>query len=287
MNLDPECSQAYIGKLLAEERTVNLMALAQKRIEENEKAETQLLILELSDEDGDDIECQRAAAEEEANAQYMITGYLSAAEIRAIFRINELEYHSEVACREEQLDNEEWYWEDHRELKRALKYADAQAKREIETARSLAISVAKERLEKAIAEDKANKNNLHVAYEVHMQEAKHAVANAYEAAIKRQEAECAAQYENACKRMHAAKTLHDYRAVAGIFMKIYSYRDSAEKVKICNKYEAELADIQKQRQTLTKEMATLMSERNCLGIFATKRKKEIDARIEEIKTQLG
>ena len=288
LNLDPECTQAYVGKLLAAEKVSNLKALVQKHIEEKEEATVEVRFVEATgeDEEADTLESQRLEAEEEAVSKYTIPGYLTASTIQKLFEIKEFKYYSEIACREEQLADEKAYWDNNRELNRALKYADPQEKKQIEDARSLAISSAKERLQKALSDIEAYKSDIPNAYRIQIEEAKTAVEQAYDAAIKKQEADCCHQYEKACKMMRTAKTLDDFRQAKSAFTAIYTYRDSMEKAKECRAQEEKLTAVKKHRETLNQEIADLMTERMQLGFFAAKRKKEIDERIQEIHMEL-
>lgn len=288
LNLDPECAQAYVGKLLAAEKVLNLKTLAQRRIAASEDATAELLFVEISaeNEELDTLESRRMEEEKDAVTKYTLPGYLTASSIRATFQMKELKYYSETACREEQLANEKAYWENCRELNRALKYANPQDKKKIEEAIALAISAAQERLEKAISDDEVYKNDIPNAYRVHIEEAQTAVKNAYEAAIQKQEEECLHQYEMACKKMRTAKTLDDFRQAKSAFTAIYAYRDSMEKAKECRVQEEKLMVVKKHREALNQEIADLMTERNQLGIFATKRKQEIDERIQIIRMEL-
>jgi hypothetical protein len=86
--------------------------------------------------------------------------------------------------------------------------------------------------------------------------------------------------------MRTAKTQEDFRQAKSAFTAIHSYRDSMEKAKECRKHEEEFIAKKKHRETLTQEMADLMTERNQLGFFATKRKQEIDERIQAIRMEL-
>ena len=288
LNLDPECTQAYIGKLLSAEKVLNLNALAQRHIEASEEATAELLFVEISteNEEFDTWESQRAEAEEDAVAKYTLAGYLTASSIRSMFQMKELKYYSETACRQEQLANEKAYWANCRELNRALKYANPQEKKQIEDAIAMAVSVAQERLEKAIADDEVYKKDIPNAYRVHIEDAQTAVKTAYEAAIQKQETDCCSQYERACKMMRTAKTLDDFRLAKSAFTAIYAYRDSMDKAKECRVQEEKLAAVKKHREALNQEIADLMTERNQLGFFASKRKQEIDERIQEIRIEL-
>lgn len=289
LNIDPECAQAYIGKLLAAEKMLNLKALAQKHNHYNQEASVELLVVETSIEFEEirELEAQRKAAEKEAVAKYALTGYLPEATIRNMFKVQDLKCHSEVSCRKKQLADEEAYWDNSRELNRALKYANPQEKKEIEEARNLAVSAAKERLEKAISEDEAYKSDVASTYRAQINEAKMAVVQAYEAAIKTQEADCGKQYEIACKMMETAKTQEDFRRAKTAFATIHSYRDSMERAKECRKREeAFVANKQRSKELLKKEFEQLVEERNQLGLFALKRRSEIDERIQEIRNEM-
>lgn len=289
LNLEPECAQAYIGKLLAAERTLSLETLAQKRIKAGEDVMGECLIMDVSSEDEElvALESQRLEIEKAAVEQYTLGNYLTASSIRAMFKMEELRYYSEAACRRDQLESEKAYWANCRELNRALKYATLQEKKQIEEAISLAVSTAQERLEVAISDEEAYRNDIPNAYRIQIEEAQIAVKEAYEIAIQKQEKDCSHQYTKACKMMREAKTQEDFRQAKAAFTAIYAYRDSMDKAKECRVQEEKLATAKKYREALNQELAELMAERNQLGIFANKRKNEIDARIQAIRIELS
>ena len=288
LNLDPECAQAYVGKLLAAEKVLNLKELAQRHIDAGKDATADTLFVEIlaENEEFGALESQRMEAEEDAVAKYTLAGYLNASSIRTMFQMKDLKYYSETASREQQFANEKAYWENCRELNRALKYANSQDKKQIEEAITLAISVAQERLEKALADDEKYKNDIPNAYAIHIAEAQAAVKKAYDIAIQKQDEDCRQQYEKACKMMSTAKLLDDYRQAKSAFTAIYAYRDSMEKAKECRAQEEAIAADKKRREMLNQEIAGLMTERNQLGLFASKRKQEIDERIQAIRMEL-
>jgi hypothetical protein len=198
-----------------------------------------------------------------------------------------LTYTSETTCRKEQYAKEEALWENGREINRALKYATPQEKKQIEDAVTSAMSVAQQRLAKAISEDDENKKNIAKAYREQIEEAQALAKQAHEAALEKWEKDCEQQYEKACNLMRTSTTQDGFRKAKTLFATMHSYRDSMEKAKECRALEEKFAAAKKRRELLTKEMAALMTERNQLGVFAVKRRSEIDARLAEIRKEFG
>ncbi len=289
LNIDPECARAYVGKLLAAEHALSLEELARSHISATEEAVTEVRLVEMNGDESDTLESRRLEEENAAVAKYEIPGYLSEGRIRAIYKMEELTCSSEVTCREKQLADEEAYWNNSRQLSRALRYGNSEEKAEIEKARVIAIAALNERLEQARAKEVASRADVANAYNICIAEKRREVEQAYAEARQKMENTSAKRYEEACELMRDINNWTDIRKAKSIFLDICFYRDSAERARLCKQYEEEIVrkhSKQKERDVLGARIAILMNERSRLGLFASKRKQEIDEEIARVMSQM-
>ena len=287
---NPQCARAYIGVFLADEKASSLQSLVDDRISHNEQVQWQKLSLDISRDDTKEIvaalEKEKHDAMQTSISRYMLQGYIAESAIRKLYENMELQYRSAIACREKQLAEEEEFWEQNSMVSNALKYATPQEKQEIEEAVGLAISTAKERLEKAISDDEIAKNDVVNVYRSFIEEANNAAKKMYDVAMQQQDRDCGQQYQKACMLLNKANTIEAFRQAKSAFTLIHHYRDSMEKAKECRRREEMLIERKKCKDAMEREISDLLIERAGLGMFAGKRKAEIDARVEEIKREI-
>ena len=237
LNLDPECAAAYIGKVLAAEKVLNLEALAQKRIAQTEEPELEVRFAQALDgnEEGVILESQRQDALDRAIANYSMPGFLPLEDIKQLFKINELQFESATACREQQLADEEAYWSNNRELNRALRYGNPQEKQQIENVRVMAISTIKERLQQAMSQDQAIQEEIANEYRKQIEDAEIAAKEKYAEALQRRDADYAHQYQTICDKLDAtiASDVWTLRSLRNSFIRMGDYRDCKEKAEEC------------------------------------------------------
>ena len=111
LNNDSKNAQAYLGKTLAQEKCRTIDAFVRKRKERYQIA------------NGETLKLRRAEAHiEEVADRFFVPEYVSHTEIRKLYDYD-LSYHSEVAQRRQQYQQEQAYWADHRQLSRAEQFA--------------------------------------------------------------------------------------------------------------------------------------------------------------------
>jgi len=111
LNNDSKNAQAYLGKTLAQEHCRTIDALVRKR--KNVYASAQAEKLELPPD---------TAHADEMAARFSIPHYVSEEDIRLLYRFD-LSYPSEAEARRQQYRKEQSYWENHKLLSRAEKFA--------------------------------------------------------------------------------------------------------------------------------------------------------------------
>ena len=111
-------------------------------------------------------------------------------------------------------------------------------------------------------------------------------------AAKKEEAQQEILYRDAMRLMQEANTSKDYHTAAKQFELLKDYKDAAERVQECNSKAAAAKAAEETRQ---KKIASLNSEKvsldtefaNLRGLFTGKRRREIEARLTEINTELA
>ena len=235
LNLDPECTQAYVGKLLAAEKVLDISALANRRIRNSEEADIEYISPDSSTDNQEiqELEAERQQLEQDAIAQYKVAVYFPGARIHTLFEEIDLKFASETACRRLQLENEVAYWNQNKELNRALKYANPQERKMIEDARDLAISTAEARLQKALENDETNKNDIRSTFVSQVAQIQNAIIAQHADALAKQDADLLCEYEKMCQ---SAETTNDYwtlRNLAHGFIRMGDYKDCKEKAEWC------------------------------------------------------
>jgi hypothetical protein len=276
LNQDPECAQAYLGHALAAERCPNLQALAEKRLRLTASAEAaKKHIVENN---------SRIMASIDT---YTIPGYLDAETINALYEYPDFTYPSHVASRSIQLGEEKKYWTTNRHLSRAFQFASGAFLDTLTTTRDQILKA----LEEQMAQDRES--------EAAAREAKLADYNAFldstdekvkelhqQAREKRHE-----HYLKQLSHMESCDSAEKLLQLASEFDAWNGYEDSAAMAAKCrekaSQLQAELKALGQKCMDLNKAISRLEVERCNLGIFAGKRKKEIEVEIGGLKLQLN
>ena len=177
LNLNAECAEAYLGKLLALLKQPSLSKLVRQRVKQP-NAQTQTRMAQQADK-------HRIQA---AKKHFVIPGYLEEKEIETGFAFD-LKYSSAQHCRQEQLEREIRYWNDTKLYQRALAFADDNLKKELQEAVDTIINTRKQALNQAKAEDEANIKRIKQAYLTHLEDAEKKLEQRYSDALKQREAD--------------------------------------------------------------------------------------------------
>ena len=247
LNQDAECAEAYIGKALAAERCGNLSKLVQKRLEavQNARAET-LTIAEAR---------ERIA---EALNRYPLEGYLKKEEIEKLYRFDR-GYPSTVPLREQQRKAVESYWDTHKQLSRAVKFASGETAQQLTQAKQMLLAGLNRRITEAKAEANAEKAKVEEAYAAHLDAADEQAAQMGRKAAEARERDYQEHLEVANRNVTVYAEARSNKAylealggAAEFFEAQGAYQDAEALTKQCRE---KIAQITAEQSRLAKEAA--------------------------------
>ncbi len=204
------------------------------------------------------------------------------------------------------IENEKAYWEKtDRNLSRALRYAKGDTAQEYRLLKDKILSVLETNRAESSAEDERKKNEIIQRYTDGMEKAEQSVAELYAEAVKRRQDD----YECYCRKQENARTAKEYAEAAALFDQngMRGFEDCDERVKQCSAIAKRLIQEEKrlieekQTEKLREGMVAREQERNKLkaeierlsmelaqtkGLFAGKRKKELEDQIMLAKSKL-
>ena len=245
LNLDPECAEAYIGKLLAKEKKPGFASwlASQKNMYSSAKTNTLNSVLPVLSADH---------AKEMAR-KYSIPGYLEMAEISKLYEFD-THYESELNCRKEQRTNQRKELSENVLLNRAKQYAKGETKTQLEEGLAEIEAVLNERVENARKADEANKARVESAYAAHTLRADEKAKQLHKAADEKREVD----YKSASAAAAAAVDVSALKAAMKSLLALEDYKDSHElavkcQAKIDGIREAQLNSVKKK----TKKVLTI------------------------------
>lgn len=200
---------------------------------------------------------------------------------------------------------EKEYWEQtDRNLSRALRFAKGNTEQKYMALREKVMSALEAKRAESESEDERAKREITQRYADEMEAATKRVIESYEKATKRR----LDDYENYCKKQENSKTAKEYAEVAALFSKagMRGYKDSDERAKQCfaeatriteesektaaaaaEKLRESIALRDQERKKLEAEIDSLSKElAQTKGLFAGKRKKELEDQIMLTKSKL-
>ena len=250
LNINPECAEAYGGKLLAGEQCRGFQQLKEKHLISSEPKETETLTA-----------CEAATSRiEDAVNKYYISQYLSVAEIKSRFDFP-LEFESQVSSCKQEATTEKSFWDTNKLYNRALRFAHGGYAEKLIDLKQSIFGALDKRIKEAEEADEAKRSEICAAYADRIEEAIASVEKYHNYALKKKaEAEQRAKAVKAnitkwskigcvafvsilavfilttsliipaIKYSEAEKQLMsgDYAVAAVEFGKICSYRDAAE-----------------------------------------------------------
>ena len=192
LNLDAECAEAYLGKVLAEYRVPSLQAFVQSRQAEGQvEEETIPVTIDPSYVD--------AAAE-----RYTTLHYLSSQEIRQCYTF-QTSYTSTVRYWTAAKEEEEDIWRSDRQITRAFQYAKGPYRQELEDARQAVIDFYDRKLTEATAQSYRDKAACEQERNNAAEAADQKAAALYDEALQQQERD----YVKACQAQAEAEQAGD------------------------------------------------------------------------------
>ena len=213
LNLDPECAEAYIGKLLAKEKKPGFASWLASQKNKYSSANTNTLYA---------VRNEQHHAEEKAR-KYSILGYLEMAEISKLYEFD-THYESELNCRNEQRTNQRKELSENVLLNRAKQYAKGETKTQLEEGLAEIEAVLNERVENARKADEKNKARVESAYAAHTLRADEKAKQLRKAADEKREVD----YKSASAAAAAAVDVSALKAAMKSLLALEDYKDSHE-----------------------------------------------------------
>ena len=175
LNNDAKNAQAYIGKTLALERCRTMDALVRKRKDVYQNVSSETLFIE-----------EKTAHIEKMAEQYSLHGYVSADSVRKLYEFD-LSYLSEVSGRQKQYREEENWWQNHKQLSRAEKFAVGAVAEHLQSEKKHLFAQLAERVKKAQEANAKAIAKAEAAYDAHIAEADKQAEQLYNDGLARRE----------------------------------------------------------------------------------------------------
>ena len=245
LNNDSRNAQAYIGKALAMEKCRTLDALKRKRLESYPTPKAETLYIP-----------ERTSHVEEMVAQYSLPGYMEEATVRALYKFDR-GYDSLVSGRQQQYHEEELWWENHRQLSRAVKFASGPVAENLKAEKQHLLSQLADRVKKAQEADARSVAKLEAAYDAHVAQADAKVEQKYADALARREKD----YDYWLGVAKATETIEQLRLALNFFDHWKTYKDSKNLAEHCRKRIADITAEQKRKEAERKAAAEAEAER--------------------------
>ena len=240
LNNDSKNAQAYIGKTLAQEKCRTMDALVRKRRDVYQNVSSEKLHIQ-----------EKTAHISEMAEQYSLPGYVEQHTIRELYRFD-LSYTSEVSGRQKQYREEESWWQNHRWLSRAEKFAvGGVADTILNEKKHLFVQLA-DRVKKAQEADARSIARLEAAYDAHILEADQRAEQLYNNGLVRREKDYGNWLEQAKKETNPDTLKKLVQNFAGLG----EYKDSRNLAEHCRKRAAEeqaKIDAENERQRMIAE----------------------------------
>ena len=256
LNMDAECAEAYLGLALAEDHSSTDAEYIQKHTSAELKNIPQT------------IAPDQARAEEAARI-YAVPDFLSEDVIRAAFRYD-VSYTSYVQSARELLKRETQQFEQNRNLARAARFAGAETAERIQAMRIAVADAWSQHLAAAMEEDRTNRDQKEADYQTFLSSIEERVEKMHAKAKQKAEEHAEAEKKAAAEALERERREKEQKAAAEKAKAEYQAFKKAERK---TKLEAEKA-------ALTEELSHLR------GLFAGKRRAEIETRLETIDAML-
>ena len=220
LNLDPECAEAYLGKLLARDREPGFASWIKMQKEKYSNASPEKL--EACPED--------QARIRQAVQEYVLHGYLDAETIWQGYAFD-LSYSSVLSSRNMQKQKQLSELSADRLLTRAKQYAKGDTKQQIDAGITELTNALDGRITEAREQDEASIARVKAAYAVHMDTADKKAQELHADALNRQEQ----RYQDAVASIKPARDVQAYSEVLHALTDLDGYKDSNELAARCKK----------------------------------------------------
>ena len=237
LNLDAECAEAYVGKLMAGNRQKSLEDHVQQRLNETSEAAFERLAAQKPDEARINTAVQR----------YTVPGFLETGKIKALYGFD-LTYVSCLAARKAQSVEGKRAFDTDKLLSRAFRFAKGAYKETLEKTRKAYFDALDARMTEAKMADEASIAKVKESYAEHLKQAEEKAAELNREACARREQD----YKAACEMQEKAKTAEDFGNAERLFKRIGDYADCRTRAEDCRN-EAERLAAEKERNKQRKQ----------------------------------
>ena len=261
---DARNAQAYLGKVLAQEKCRSLDAFIRKRLDASQPVRGEKLVLQPD-----------TAHVEKMAEQYLVPGYLEAENIGALYEFD-LGYLSQVSQRKQQLKDEETYWATHKILTKAEKFAEGEVAQTLVREKKRLFDALAQRVKQAEKEETAAIEEVRQRCETHL-------SRADEKARVRSEQAAGQREKDYSKLVTDAKNTEDPKVLdtcAEKFDDLGDFRDSKALAEHCRKRAEEIREEIRQKEIA--EKARLAEEEERRLIAGRKAEREAAAKKKKI-----
>ena len=220
LNLDPECAEAYIGKLLAKDKEPGFASWIAMQKERYSVAITERLEACPAD----------IAHISKKVSEYTFKGYLNAATIQKQYEYDR-GYDSALSCRRNQKEKQQSELSSESLLTRAKQYANEAIQKEIEDGLAEIMHVLNQRIVQAEEQDQRSIACVKETYGAHLAQADKKVEALYKDAQER----CEQRYQYAVSLMKNAGDVPNFEKARNALKAISDYKDSGDLAVQCRR----------------------------------------------------
>ena len=189
LDMDAECAEAYLGKLLAEQKQPSLQALVNHKKENLKTVACNTLYA-----------CEEAVERIQAAVdQYTIPGYLEADEIKGLFEFD-LSYSSHQKAYENEIARNTQFWKSNKVYQRAVAFGSSELKQALKQAEEEVTTAAIQMHTDSVSCDRATVEEINQKYQEFLSKVEKNLVDTYEERRRRQDDDFRKSEEEAKQR---------------------------------------------------------------------------------------
>ena len=229
LNSDAENAQAYLGEAMAQEQCVSLESFVQKRLMATETAKEEEWYF-----------TPQESHIKEIVGKYYIPNYVDLGKLKSLYSFK-TSYMAALTCRKEQYEKEEAYWNGHKLLSRAERFAEGELKAYIETQKQTLFGTLTKRMKEAEEKKEADRDQTYDAHTRRLQEADSKAKAMFDAACRKREED----YQGLKK---TAETSDDPGTLLQTASKLKELKDYKDTPALAQQCETRAAEIRAQQE---------------------------------------
>ncbi|MCQ2527639.1 MAG: DUF6273 domain-containing protein [Saccharofermentans sp.] len=250
LNQNPKCAEAYLGKLLVENKVDSIDAYFSK-LEDKYSVDTEEKLIACDEE----TEHINAVVKEN-----VLDGYLDSDKIKNLY-VFDRTYTSSLVCRKEQKRIQLSDLESDKLLSRVRQYASGDLKNQIEAIVEKLLNVLDERIAEEQQRDEASIADVVSRYQLHVEEADKKVSLLRSGAEKKKQND----YEKCVVAIENATTIDEYEKVISEFKAFDDYEQTKENIEKCY---AEIDRIKEEKRQEKERLARKIKRITIISIGA-------------------